>query len=195
MQGSGFMALPQEKCYTFADIQAWDEDERIELVYGRLVMMATPLRIHQKVSGELFSQLHEYLKGKKCEVYHAPFAVRPFEEDGDFPEDVDTVVEPDISVICDPDKLDAFGCKGAPDLVIEILSPSTQRHDRVTKFNLYQRAGVREYWIVDPANPSVQSFILENGGYKANDFKIAGEQIKVNVLEDCILDLSQVFPE
>ena len=195
MQRSGFMALPQEKCYTFADIQAWDEDERIELVYGRLVMMATPLRIHQKVSGELFSQLHEYLKGKKCEVYHAPFAVRPFEEDGDFPEDVDTVVEPDISVICDPDKLDAFGCKGAPDLVIEILSPSTQRHDRVTKFNLYQRAGVREYWIVDPANPSVQSFILENGGYKANDFKIAGEQIKVNVLEDFILDLYQVFPE
>ena len=105
------------------------------------------------------------------------------------------MVEPDISVICDPDKLDAFGCKGAPDLVIEILSPSTQRHDRVTKFNLYQRAGVREYWIVDPANPSVQSFILENGGYKANDFKIAGEQIKVNVLEDCVLDLSQVFPE
>ena len=189
------MALPQEKCYTFADIQAWDEDERIELVYGRLVMMATPLRIHQKVSGELFSQLHEYLKGKKCEVYHPPFAVRPFEEDGDFPEKVDTMVEPDISVICDPDKLDAFGCKGAPDLIIEILSPSTQRHDRVTKFNLYQRAGVREYWIVDPANPSVQSFILENGGYKANDFKIAGEQIKVNVLEDCILDLSQVFPE
>ena len=195
MRSSGFMALPQEKCYTFADIQAWDEDERIELVYGRLVMMATPLRIHQKVSGELFSQLHEYLKGKKCEVYHAPFAVRPFEEDGDFPEKVDTMVEPDISVICDPDKLDAFGCKGAPDLIIEILSPSTQRHDRVTKFNLYQRAGVREYWIVDPANPSVQSFILENGGYKANDFKIAGEQIKVNVLEDCILDLSQVFPE
>ena len=166
------MALPQEKCYTFADIQAWDEDERIELVYGRLVMMATPLRIHQKVSGELFSQLHEYLKGKKCEVYHAPFAVRPFEEDGDFPEKVDTMVEPDISVICDPDKLDAFGCKGAPDLVIEILSPSTQRHDRVTKFNLYQRAGVREYWIVDPANPSVQSFFLEKSGYKSKYFKI-----------------------
>ena len=188
------MALPQEKCYTFADIQAWDEDERIELVYGRLVMMATPLRIHQKVSGELFSQLHEYLKGKKCEVYHAPFAVRPFEEDGDFPEDVDTVVEPDISVICDPDKLDAFGCKGAPDLVIEILSPSTQRHDRVTKFNLYQRAGVREYWIVDPAARMVSVYSLKDGYYCAAAYG-TDSSVRVGVLDDCTIDLSTVFPE
>lgn len=93
------------------------------------------------------TQLNNYLSGKKCEVYAAPFAVRPFERDGDDPENVDTMVEPDITVVCDPSKLGDIGCKGAPDLVMEILSPSTQRHDKLTKFNLYQWAGVREYWI------------------------------------------------
>lgn len=189
------MALPQEKRYTFADIQACSEDEHIELIYGVPRAMATPNRIHQEISGELFGQLYDYLKGKKCKVYAAPFTVRLFEQDGDFSEDVDTVVIPDISVICDPDKLDDKGCKGAPDLIIEILSPSTQRHDRVTKFNLYQRAGVQEYWIVEPVNQSVQSFILQNDHYISNEFKTAEEEIKVSVLEGCTIDLSQVFPE
>lgn len=194
-KGVGFVALPQEKRYTFADIQAGSEDEHIELIYGVPRAMATPNRIHQEISGELFGQLYDYLKGKKCKVYAAPFTVRLFEQDGDFSEDVDTVVIPDISVICDPDKLDDKGCKGAPDLIIEILSPSTQRHDRVTKFNLYQRAGVQEYWIVEPVNQSVQSFILQNDHYISNEFKTAGEEIKVSVLEGCTIDLSQVFPE
>jgi Uma2 family endonuclease len=144
---------------------------------------------------ELSAQLHAYLKGKKCKVYPAPFGVRPFEQEGDDPEDVDTLVEPDICVVCDPSKLDDMGCKGAPDLVIEVLSPSTIRHDRFTKFNLYQRAGVREYWIVDPAGKSIQVFILEDGRYTAKDFGVAGDTLKVNVLEDCVIDLSPVFPE
>ena len=140
------MALPAEKeRYTLADALTWDEQDRIELIDGYPVMMTSPTRAHQKISGELFGQLRDYLKGKKCEVYHAPFAVRPFERAGVRPEDVDTLVEPDISVVCDLSKLDDTGCKGAPDLVMEILLPSTKRHDRFTKFNLYQRAGVREY--------------------------------------------------
>ena len=120
-----------------------NRQDRIELIDGYPVMMAPPTGAHQKISGELFGQLRDYLKGKKCEVYHAPFAVRPFERDGERPEDVDTLVELDISVICDPSKLDDTGCKGAPDLVMEILSPSTKRHDRFTKFN---RQGLRRGW-------------------------------------------------
>lgn len=189
------MPLPQEKRYTLADVLVWEESERIELVYGDPVMMAPPARVHQETLMELSAQLYAYLKGKKCKVYPAPFAVRLFERDGDRPEAVDTMVEPDISVICDLNKLDEIGCKGAPDLVIEILSPSTTRHDRFTKFNLYQQAGVREYWIVDPASQSVQVFVLEGGYYVAKDFGAVGDKIRVNVLEDCSIDLSQVFPE
>ena len=104
-------------------------------------------------------------------------------------------MEPDVSVVCDPSKLDDIGCKGAPDLVMEILSPSTTRHDKFIKFNLYQRAGVREYWIVDPADKTVQVFVLEDGHYTAKDFGAAGDTVRVNVLKDCTIDLSQAFPE
>ena len=135
------------------------------------------------------------MKGKQCKASPAPFAVRLFEVDGDRPEDVDTMVEPDISIICDRRKIDKHGCKGAPDMVVEILSPSTQRHDRFVKFSLYQRAGVREYWIIDPDSKTVQSFILEDGHYSVKEFGTAGDKIKVNVLEDCVIDLSELFPE
>ena len=135
------MPLPLEKRYTLADAQTWDEQERVELIDGYPIMQASPTRAHQRAVASLLGQLYAYLNGKKCEVYPAPFTVRPFEQEGDQPEDVDTLVEPDITVVCDPSKLDNTGCKGAPDLVMEVLSPSTQRHDRLTKFNLYQRAG------------------------------------------------------
>lgn len=188
------MALPAEKSrYSLADCLTWDENKLIEIIDGEAFMMATPSRIHQKISGELFRQLANYLEGKKCEAYAAPFGVRLFEQDGDRPEDVDTVVEPDISVVCDRSKLDKHGCKGAPDLIVEILSPSSLRHDRLVKLNLYQRAGVREYWIVDPVDQSVQSFVLENGHYTARDLAGTGEKIKVNVLKDCVIDLTAVF--
>ena len=189
------MPLPQEKRYTMADAMAWDESERIELIYGQPYMLATPIRAHQEALMELSAQLHEHLKGKRCKVYPAPFAVRLFERDGDDPDDVDTLVEPDISVVCDPGKLDKIGCKGAPDLVIEILFPSTTRHDRFTKFNLYQRAGVREYWIEDPSSKSVQVFVLEDGRYAAKDFGGAEDTIAVNVLEGCSINLTPVFAE
>ncbi len=181
--------------YTMADVLTWDEQDHRELIEGVPVEMPMPLRIHQEVRGNLGIQLANYARGKVCEVFFVPLAVRLFERDGDRPEDVDTMVVPDIIVVCDPSKLDDIGCKGAPDLVMEILSPSTTRHDKFTKFNLYQRAGVREYWIVDPGDKTVQVFVLEDGHYAAKDFGAAGDQVRVNVLEDYTIDLSQVFPE
>ena len=190
------MAMQAEsKRYTFADVLAWNESERIEIINGEAFMMAPPSRIHQEILAELTRQFGNYLEGKRCKVYPAPFGVRLFEKDGDTPEDVDTMVEPDISVVCDRSKLDDHGCKGAPDLIIEILSRSTRQYDRITKFELYRRAGVREYWIVDPDEKDVQAFVLENGRYFVKGNGTADDKMKVDVLEDCVIDLSAVFSE
>ena len=191
------MALPAEKeRYTFADALAWDDGERAELIDGEIYLMApAPSRPHQKVSGEIFRQLANYLEGKKCEAYSAPFDVRLFEQDGDSLDDVDTVVEPDITVVCDPSRLDDRGCKGAPDMVVEILSPSTRRHDRLVKLNLYQRAGVREYWIVSPEEQAVEVFLLSGDGLLLPHEVYSRDGIaKVNVLDGCFIELSKVFP-
>lgn len=192
------MALPAEKArYTFADVLTWPDDERAELINGEVFMMTpAPSRGHQGISVELTRQFANYLEGKKCKAYHAPFDVRLFEEDGDTPEDVDTVVEPDLVVICDPSKLDDRGCKGAPDMVVEILSPSTQRHDRLVKLGLYQRAGVREYWIVNPEDQTVQVMLLDGDGVlQLHEVYDRQGVAKVNVLDGCFIELSKVFAE
>lgn len=190
------MPIPaKQERFTFADILTWSEEERIEIINGEAFMMAPPSRIHQEVSGELFRQLANFLEGKKCRVYPAPFGVRLFEQEGANPEDVDTVVEPDISVVCDRSKLDDHGCKGAPDMLIEVVSPSSLRHDRLIKLNLYQRAGVREYWIADPVGNSVQVFLLDNdGSLRIHEVYGPADIAKVNVLEGCFIELSKVFP-
>lgn len=191
------MALPARKeRYTFADCLTWSENERIEIIDGEAVMMAPPSSIHQEISVAITSQLYNFLEGKKCKVYPAPFGVRLFERDGETPEDVDTMVEPDISVVCDKNKIDKHGCKGAPDLVVEILSPSSLRHDRLVKLGLYQRAGVREYWIVDPEYKSVQVFTLDsNGSLRISEEYGHGDVARVNVLDGCFIDLGKVFHE
>lgn len=190
------MALPAEKeRYTFADFLSWDEAERIELMDGGAVLMAAPTSLHQQISMEVSRQLANFLEGKTCRVYPAPFAVRLFERDSDAPDDVDTVVEPDISVICDRGKIDRYGCKGAPDMVIEILSPSTQRQDRLVKLNLYQRAGVREYWIVSPDDQTVQVMLQDSSGVLQLQEVYTREDVaKVQVLDGCFLELGKVFP-
>lgn len=188
------MALPQEKYYTYEDILNWPGDERVELIDGEPYMIrSSPSSEHQTISLELILQIGNYLRGKKCRLYHAPFDVRLFEKDGDQPRHVDTVVQPDLLVVCDPSKLDNNGCKGAPDLIIEILSPSTRQHDRLTKLNLYQRAGVREYWIVDPEEKTVIVMTLEDGEHYAPTAYSSNAVVPVGVLEDCRIDLKPVF--
>lgn len=187
------MALPKEKHYTYADLLDWPEDERVELIDGEVYMWNTPLRIHETISRRLYLKIGNYLEGKTCEVFDAPFGVRLFAKKGDSPYNVDTVVVPDIFIVCDPDKLDDNGCFGAPDLVIEILSPSSMRNDRLLKFNLYQRAGVKEYWIVDPEAKVVQVMTLEDGQYYVPLVYTARDTIPVGVLEDCVINLGPVF--
>ena len=190
------MPLSQKKRYTLADALTWDESERIELIDGYPVMMNPPTRAHQKAVMELSRQLANYLAGKKCKVYPAPFGVRLFEQDGERPEDVDTMVEPDICVVCDRNKLDKYGCRGVPDLIVEVLSPTTQRHDQLVKLNLYQRAGVREYWIVDPENRTVR-VMVQTGDCTLQIHEIYRREdvAKVNVLDGCFIELSKVFSE
>ncbi len=186
----------QKEVYTFADCLTWDEHDRIEIINGYAVMMAPPKRIHQEILTEITRQLANFLEDKPCKVYPAPFGVRPFEQSGDTPDDVDTVVEPDISVVCDHSKLDDYGCKGAPDMIVEILSPSTLRHDRIGKLDLYQRAGVREYWIADPQSRCIEVYLRDENNYlKPHEVYTAADTAKVTVLNGCTVELSKVFPE
>lgn len=191
------MALPAEKVrYTFADCLTWEEKERIEIINGETFLMASPSSIHQEISMEICRQLANFLAGKHCKVYPAPFDVRLFEKDEDTPDDIDTVVEPDISVVCDKSKIDLRGCKGAPDLIIEILSPSSLRTDRLIKLRLYQQAGVREYWIADPENKTVQVFLPDDRGiFRLHEDYGRTNIAKVNVLEGCFIELEKVFSE
>jgi Uma2 family endonuclease len=139
----------------------------------------------------LSTKISNYLEGKPCKVYAAPFAVRLFPQKD---QSDDTVLEPDIVVVCDPAKLDERGCNGPPDFVAEIISPSTAKYDRITKFRKYQIAGVREYWIVDPDTKTVQVCILENGRYVISMYDET-ETAPVTVLPGCVIDLAAVFAE
>ncbi|GHV33637.1 hypothetical protein FACS18949_08130 [Clostridia bacterium] len=144
---------------------------------------------HQRVAGNLHGLLWTFLRGKRCQVRPAPYAVRLNAKLGD-----DTVVVPDLAVICDPGKIDKRGCVGAPDLVIEVLSPSTAAYDKLVKYNKYLQAGVREYWIVDTEFNIVNAFIAKDGEWVARAY---GEEdtIPVTVLEGCEIDLKEVFAE
>jgi len=151
--------------HTYADYAGWPDDTRYELIDGIAYAMApAPTRRHQELAGEIFRQIANALKGSPCRPYIAPFDVRlPHADEVD--DEVDTVVQPDISVICDQSKLDDRGCRGAPDWIIEVLSPSTAGHDQIIKRALYERVGVREFWVVHPVDRVVTAYLLENGVY------------------------------
>ena len=151
------MPLPQEQFYTTDDIYALPDGERAELIDGHIYYMAPPSRKHQLIAGELYTIINTYIKSKggSCEPYIAPFAVF-------LNGDSKNYVEPDISVICDKSKLTDKGCTGAPDWIVEIVSPSSRRMDYYTKLFKYRTAGVREYWIVDPEKNRVTVYDLEH---------------------------------
>ncbi len=187
--------LDMSKVYTYANYLTWKFKERVELIKGRIFRMSpAPARMHQKISGKFFLYYANFLEGKKCEVYSAPFDVR-------FPSNISdknpvTVVQPDICVICDLSKLDDKGCNGAPDLIIEILSPSTAAKDTYNKFELFQEHGVSEYWIVDPANKIVDVFVLNSfGKYELIRKFNESDKVQVNIFPDLIINMADVFAE
>jgi len=132
---------PQEKEYSYADYLTWTENERWEIIDGIAYMQASPSPNHQKVSGGIFAQFYNYLLDKSCEVYSAPFCVRLTKGDEKRNEDVKKIVEPDVTVVCDKSKIDERGYNGAPDLIVEVMSPSSTKMDRFIKFNKYEKAG------------------------------------------------------
>jgi len=174
--------------YTYADYAKWDDDRRWELIDGEAYAMSAPSAMHQSMLVELGRQFANFLVGKQCKVFVAPFDVC-LNAKGDKD---DTVVQPDLVVICDRSKLNEKWYNGAPDLIIEITSPSSSRTDRIKKLNKYLQAGVREYWIADPEGKGVTVHILDNGKYIVSAYDET-ESISVNVLEDCIINLTDVF--
>jgi Uma2 family endonuclease len=190
------MGLPARKVskFTYADYITWDDNERWEIIYGEAFNMTpAPATVHQLTAGEIFGQIWNQLKGKQCKVFSAPFDVRlPIGDQKE--EEVENIVQPDITVICDPGKLDKKGCLGTPDLVIEIVSPSTSRRDKMEKFFLYEQVGVKEYWLVYPDDKLVEVFSLgTDGRYGRPDIYSEKNTIKLKVLPDLTVDLNPVF--
>lgn len=159
------LALRTEKHYTYADYLQWPDDARYELIDGEALLMSpAPLVEHQEVAGEVYYQLRNQLDGQPCRPYIAPVDVRlPRADEADAA--IDTVVQPDVLVVCDPHKIDRRGVRGAPDWVLEVLSPSTAAHDQIAKRRTYERAGVREYWLVHPGDRTLTVYVLDNGQY------------------------------
>jgi Uma2 family endonuclease len=183
-------ALRKEETYTYADILAMDEHTRAEIIDGELFMMAPPSTGHQVISGELFGQLWQFLRGKPCQGFSAPFGVRLFPR-----EDLrdDTFLEPDIVVVCDSAKLTKAGCEGAPDMVVEILSPSNTRHEMLLKFKKYLAAGVREYWVVDGDEKTAEIHVFEQGRYVISIAE-SSDEVPVTALPGCTIKLRDIWP-
>ncbi len=179
-------ALLQPNFYTEEDYYNLPENVRAELIDGQFYYMSAPSRLHQKILNFLNTEINIYIRSKNgpCEVYPAPFAVKLFGDDDK------TIVEPDISVICDPGKLTDRGCTGAPDWIIEIISPSTSSYDYVNKLKLYADAGVKEYWIIDPRTSKVFVYLLGEDAFDINSYSFR-DKIKVNIYEDLWISLEE----
>jgi Uma2 family endonuclease len=190
------LALPLEtgggnRYFTYADYLGWKGPERFQLLEGEVFMMSSPSVDHQAISGELFIQLRLFLRGKPCRVFAAPLDVRlfPREDNSD-----DTVLQPDILVICDRTRLGQNSVNGPPDLVIEIVSPSNSFGEMFKKFQLYLEAGVREYWIIRPEAKQVQVHILQEGRYLSTVYH-EDEIIPVAILPPLSIDLNTLWAE
>lgn len=186
------LALKQKK-YTYEDLQNIDDGNRYELIDGELYLMSSPTTTHQEIVGEIYAQLHNYLKGKKCKAFVSPLDVclsgirNPKKEYN--------VLQPDILVVCDENKLTKdMGIQGAPDLIIEVVSPNSRKHDTFIKYNLYQYYGVKEYWIVDVEAQVIYQYILnETNIYTLPKTYEIREDVKVKVLKNCTISLKDII--
>lgn len=185
--------LDFSKTYSYADYSNWRFKERVELIKGKIFAMSpTPGRLHQKVSLELTLSIGNQLKNSKCELYEAPFDVR-FVREENSDEKITNVVQPDLCVVCDQNKLDDAGCLGAPDLIIEIISPSSSKKDAQNKYELYQEFGVKEYWLVHTTDQLVDVFDLKEEKYRLRKIFANQDKIESSSVNGLIVDLKEVF--
>jgi len=190
--------LDFSKKYTYADYLTWQFDDVVELIRGKIYKMSpAPSSPHQSISIELAYQIKHFLRGKNCKAFHAPFdVILPLPAEKRTSQKVNTVVQPDLCVICDLSKITHKGCTGAPDWIIEILSKGTAKKDITEKFDVYQNAGVKEYWLVHPGEETVLAYTLnEDGTYqliRQTPF-VSGEKVPVSILEGFEIDLGEVF--
>jgi Uma2 family endonuclease len=184
-------AYPESRKWTYADYKAWElkPGERYEMIYGEAYAMAAPNAAHQEMLTELLKQFAVFLTGKPCKVYPAPYDVRLFYEED---ESDDTVVQPDITVVCDKEKRGPEGCRGAPDFIVEILSPSNTAIEMQRKFNMYRTAGVREYWVLDNEHKTLTVYLFDSETLIS---RIYGEKdaVPVSVLNGLSIELAPVF--
>jgi len=191
------LSLDLNRRYTYADYLTWLDDKARELINGFIKMMSpAPISAHARVSSNITWYLESVVRKNKgkCQVFYAPFDVR-LPKNGETAYDkIDTVVQPDICVICDPSKIDERGCCGAPDMIVEILSPSTAKKDMTEKFTLYEESGVKEYWIVHPKDKAINVFLLqENGKYDEGALYELEGKVPVHIFDNYLIDLDDIF--
>ena len=188
-------AIKNDRIYTYADYLSWPETERWEFIDGVAYSMAPPSTEHQIIVGSVFVEFANYLKGKPCKVFVAPFGVT-FAKDIKNEKNIQAV-EPDITIICDKSKITEKGCKGSPDLIVEVLSRSTASVDVIKKRRLYEHNGVPEYWIVDPANQIVSRFQLNENlaGYRQVEYFTKTDTITPVIFPDLQINLADIFPD
>ena len=190
--------LDLSKVYSYADYLTWQFTERVELIKGYLMKMAAPSRFHQQISSRLHIQIGSFLQGKRCQPFFAPFDVRLLNKSHSTPDNnVYSVVQPDLCVVCDLDKLDERGCNGAPEWIIEILSPGNSKHDVATKYKLYEEAGVLEYWVVMPQQRLINVFDLDTNTQKYQ-FRATYTEEDIapsQTVEGLTIDLAKIFAE
>lgn len=191
-----FSDLDLSKTYTYADYLQWKFDERLELIKGRIFKMSpAPGSSHQEISGNIYFALKLYMLKKTCKVFSAPFDVRLIRK-SKMNKNVITVVQPDICVICDRTKIDKRGCIGAPDIIVEIISPGNNKTELKNKYEVYEESGVQEYWIVSPQDKTFMKYTLNQEGiYVASRLMSSEEEVTTPILAGFVLKLEDVFAD
>jgi len=186
--------LDLSKTYSYADYLQWTFEDRLELIKGKIFKMTpAPASAHQRISWIISGELYSNLKNKSCKAYTAPFDVRLPRKGENEDKKIITVVQPDICVICDPAKVDTRGCTGAPDIVIEILSPGNNQKELRNKYEVYEESGVIEYWIISPQDKTFLKYTLVEGCYQPSRLMTIGDIIATNILPGFELNLETVF--
>ena len=191
-----FADIDSSLTYSYAHYLNWLFDDRVELIRGKVFKMSpAPSRFHQGVSIRIAASLFNFLENRQCQVYAAPFDVR-FTKESKADKDIYTVLQPDICVICDRSKLDDRGCVGAPDIVVEILSPGNNKTELLHKYSVYEEFGVKEYWVVSSADKTFLMYTLDqNGRYRPSKLFTFSEKITTDLLPGFELDLDKVFED